>query len=194
MLLTEWELLTYDRDLITEAVSSGKPIVLKNVILQRADVENQNGRTYPMEILQREAKKYDQVIQERRALGELDHPESPVVNLKNASHNITEMYFRDNDLIGTLEILSTPCGNILRELLRNGIKCGISSRGLGSVNELGDGKVEVQDDYSLICFDVVSNPSTQGAFINEATDPAIQKVVKWSKVGGLVHEFLTELK
>lgn len=195
MLLTEWVPLKYDRQLIVEAARTGGPIILKNVVLQRADDENQNGRIYPMGILQREVKKYGQVIDERRALGELDHPESPVVNLKNASHNITEAYFRGNDLVGTMEVLSTPMGNILRELLKNNILLGVSSRGLGSIRELGEGTVEVQDDYSLICFDVVSNPSTQGAFINESVAQAeIQKVVKWNRVSGLVHDFLTELK
>ena len=194
MLLTEWRPLKYDRQLVMEAVKSGGPIVLKNVILQRADEENQNGRIYPMAILQREVKKYEQVIKERRALGELDHPESPVVNLRNASHNITEVYFRGNDLVGTMEILSTPMGNILRELLKNNILLGVSSRGLGSIRELGEGTVEVQDDYSLICFDVVSNPSTQGAFINESANAEVQKIVKWNRVSGLVNDFLAELK
>lgn len=194
MLLTEWVPLEYDRQLIVEAARSGGPIVLKNVVLQRADAENMNGRIYPMAILQREVKKYEQVIQERRALGELDHPESPVVNLKNASHNITDAYFRGNDLVGNLEVLSTPSGNILRELLKNNILLGVSSRGLGSIRELGEGTVEVQEDYSLICFDVVSNPSTQGAFINESANAEVRKVVKWNRVSGLVHDFLTELK
>lgn len=194
MLLTEWLPLKYDRHLVMESARSGGPIILKNVVLQRADEENQNGRIYPMGILQREVKKYEQVIQERRALGELDHPESPVVNLKNASHNITEVYFRGNDLVGTMEILSTPMGNILRELLKNNILLGVSSRGLGSIRELGEGTVEVQDDYSLICFDVVSNPSTQGAFINESANAEIRQIVKWNRVSGLVNDFLTELK
>lgn len=194
MLLTEWLPLKYDKQLVMEAVRSGGPVILKNVILQRADEENMNGRIYPMAILQREVKKYEQVIRERRALGELDHPESPVVNLKNASHNIIEVFFRGNDLVGNLEILSTPSGNILRELLKNNILLGVSSRGLGSIKELGENTVEVQDDYSLICFDVVSNPSTQGAFINESVDAAVKKIVKWGRVSSLVNDFLTELK
>jgi len=115
----------------------------------------------------REAKKYSGVqIKERRALGELDHPDSSVVNLQNASHNILEMHWSGNDLVGTVEVLGTPSGNILKELFKSGIKLGISSRGLGSVKEIAeDNTVEVQPDFELIAFDFVSNPSTHGAFM-----------------------------
>ena len=156
---------------------NGKLIV--NGILQRADAKNQNGRVYPRETLVREAKKYAQVqIKERRALGELDHPDSSVVNLNNTSHNVLEMHWKGDDLIGTIEVLSTPAGNILKELFKAGIKLGISSRGLGSVEEIreSDGynvptggeepTVAVQPDFELIAFDFVSNPSTQGAFMS----------------------------
>ncbi len=192
MLLTTYTPLVYDKSFIKEAIEQGGPLILKNVILQRANAKNQNGRRYPMAILQREVAKYGEVIRERRALGELDHPDSPVVNLKNASHNITEAWFEGEDLKGNIEVLSTPSGNILKELLRNNIKCGVSSRGLGSVRELGEGEVEVEDDYALICFDVVSNPSTQGAFINEST--GVKPVSAWHRVDDLVRDFLTTLK
>jgi len=191
-LLTEYAPLTYSRQTITEALSKNQPIVLRDVVLQRANAKNQNGRIYPLEILMREAKKYQTFITERRALGELDHPESPVVNLKNTSHNITRMQFNGEDLMGDIEVLSTPCGNILKELLKNDIKLGISSRGLGSVKELGEGTVEVQEDFALICFDVVSNPSTQGAFINEAALARVHR--PWAKVEGLIYDFLAEVR
>ena len=116
----------------SERQNNGRVIV--SGILQRAGAKNQNGRIYPKETLMREAKKYSQqFINEKRALGELDHPDSSVVNLNNVSHNVLEMEFKGNDLVGTVEVLSTPSGNILKELLRSGIKLGISSRGLGSV-------------------------------------------------------------
>ena len=158
---------------------NGKLIV--NGVLQRADAKNQNGRVYPHETLMREAENYAKVqVKERRALGELDHPDSSVVNLNNVSHNVLEMHWNGKDLVGTVEVLGTPAGNILKELFKSGIKLGISSRGLGSVEEIheGDGynvstggedgepTVAVQPDFELIAFDFVSNPSTQGAFMS----------------------------
>ena len=134
-------------------------------ILQRAESKNQNGRIYPKDILAREAKEYSEVqVKERRALGDLDHPDSSVVNLSNVSHNVTEMHWDGDDLVGTVEVLSTPSGNILQELFVYGIRLGISSRGLGTINETNRGS-EVQDDFELIAFDFVSNPSTHGAFM-----------------------------
>ena len=157
---------------------NGGKLVVKGV-LQRAESKNQNGRIYPREVLLREVGKYlDTNVQERRALGELDHPESSVVNLNNASHNIVEMHWDGDDLLGTVEVLSTPAGNILKELFKSGIKLGISSRGLGSVEPVnekdGEDTVEVQPDFELIAFDFVSNPSTHGAFmrpVNESVQP-----------------------
>jgi len=157
---------------INESIkNNGKLIV--NGVLQRANAKNQNGRIYPRNTLMREADNYSKVqISERRALGELDHPDSSVVNLNNASHNILEMHWNGDDLVGTVEVLGTPAGNILKELFKSGIKLGISSRGLGSVEELGEAEgdenptVKVKDDFELIAFDFVSNPSTQGAFMS----------------------------
>ena len=156
--------------------NNGK-LVVKGV-LQRADAKNQNGRVYPKDILMREAKKYDEnFIKQSRALGELDHPDSSVVNLQNVSHNIKGMHFEGDNLLGTVEVLTTPSGNILRELFKNGIKLGISSRGMGSVEAVnednGDQTLKVGDDFELIAFDFVSNPSTHGAFMypmNEGVD------------------------
>ena len=153
---------------INESLAKNGKLIVSGV-LQRADAKNQNGRIYPAETLMREAKKYSQVqIKERRALGELDHPDSSVVNLNNVSHNILEMHWKGKDLVGTVEVLGTPAGNILKELFKSGIKLGISSRGLGSVEEMNEGEgdtVEVQPDFELIAFDFVSNPSTHGAFM-----------------------------
>ena len=167
-------------------------------VLQRADAKNQNGRVYPRNILMREAKKYADVnIKERRALGELDHPDSSIVNLNNVSHNVTEMHWDGNDLVGTVEVLSTPSGNILKELFKCGIKLGISSRGLGSVKQLGEGEVQVQDDFELIAFDFVSNPSTHGAFLkpmNESVNPGLITPSKYATVNKLITDILTDIK
>ena len=168
------------KEQINESISDNDGRLIVKGVLQRADSKNQNGRVYPKETLVREAKKYAETqIRERRALGELDHPDSSVVNLNNVSHNVREMHWKGDDLAGTIEVLGTPAGNILKELFKAGIKLGISSRGLGSVEEIkeGDGysdttpggeepTVAVQPDFELIAFDFVSNPSTQGAFMS----------------------------
>ena len=164
---------------INESISENNGKLIVKGVLQRAESKNQNGRVYPREVLLKEVGKYlENQVTERRALGELDHPESSVVNLNNASHNIVEMHWDGDDLMGTVEVLSTPAGNILKELFRSGIKLGISSRGMGSVEPMkeadGEDTVEVQPDFELIAFDFVSNPSTHGAFmrpVNESVQP-----------------------
>ena len=163
---------------ITESIKENDGKLIVRGVLQRAEAKNQNGRIYPREILQREAKKYhEEFIKQRRAMGELDHPESSVVNLQNVSHNISEMNWEGDNLLGTVEVLGTPSGNILKELFKAGIKLGISSRGMGSVETVsesdGDQVTQVQPDFELIAFDFVSNPSTHGAFMhpmNESVD------------------------
>ena len=168
MLLTEYRTFKVDKRLVEASIKENRSLVVKGVI-QRAEAKNQNGRIYPREILEREIKKYAEgPIKERRALGELDHPESSVINLQNVSHNVTKVKMVGDDVYGEVEILSTPAGNILKELFRNGITVGISSRGMGSVQESGNGTVEVQDDFELLCFDFVSTPSTHGAFMKPA--------------------------
>ena len=141
----------------------------------------------------KEAKKYAEIqIQERRALGELDHPDSSVVNLNNASHNVLEMHWKGNDLLGTVEVLGTPAGNILKELFKSGIKLGISSRGLGSVKEIyedGQDAVEVQPDFELIAFDFVSNPSTHGAFMRPVNE-SVQKNTPQSNIEGILNSIM----
>ena len=181
---------------INESLSqNGGRLVVKGV-LQRADAKNQNGRRYPKHILTREAQKYNELIKQRRALGEIDHPDSGVINLNNVSHNITDMHWDGNDLVGTVEILTTPAGNILRELFKAGITLGISSRGMGSVRELGEGAVEVQEDFDLICFDFVSNPSTQGAFlrpVNESVNPGlVTKASKYTNINKIITNIISE--
>ncbi len=170
---------------INESMKDNGGKLVVSGILQRANAENQNGRIYPKEILVREAKKYDSsFIKERRAMGELDHPESSVVNLANVSHNIRDMQWRGDDLVGTVEVLPTPAGNILKELFRSGIKLGISSRGMGSVetideDDAGKQTVAVQPDFELIAFDFVSNPSTQGAFLHPTNEGVINESVEY---------------
>ncbi len=153
---------------INEALKENNGKLVVKGVLQRAEAKNQNGRVYPREILVREAKKYDEnFVKQNRALGELDHPDSSVVNLQNVSHNVKDMHFEGDNLVGTVEI----------QLFQNGIKLGISSRGLGSVEMVresnGDTISKVGDDFELIAFDFVSNPSTHGAFLypmNESVD------------------------
>ena len=136
-------------------------------VMQRAVAENQNGRTYSKDILQREAAKYVKEFVDRgNAFGELDHPESPVVSLKNASHVVKDLYWKGDDLMGKVELLNTPAGNIVKEIIKAGHTIGISSRGTGSVDQTNEGHLEVQDDFDLVCWDFVSNPSTHGAFMN----------------------------
>jgi len=192
-LLCEYTELHYDRSILTESLDGNKPLVLRNVVLQRANAKNQNGRVYPKEILMREASIYKKsFVDTRRALGELDHPESPVVNLKNVCCNVVGLWTEGDDVRGDVEILTTPTGNIVKELIKNNIRLGISSRGMGSVRQMGENTVEVQEDFSLICFDVVSNPSTIGAFINENVHT--QAINEYDSINKLIHDFLSEIK
>lgn len=167
-------------------------------VLQRAGAKNQNGRIYPKHILQRECQRYqNEYIDQHRALGELDHPESSVVNLNNVSHNVVKIWWDGDDLKGAVQILDTPSGKILKELFRAGITLGISSRGLGSVKELrNESAVEVQEDFELICWDFVSNPSTHGAFMrpthmNESVNTNI-KTNKYTNVNSIITSILCE--
>ena len=181
---------------INESLKENNGKLIVSGILQRADAKNQNGRVYPQKILMREAEKYAKTfIRERRALGELDHPDSSVVNLQNASHNVTEMHWKGRNLLGTVEVLGTPAGNILKELFKSGIKLGISSRGLGSVEAISEsGGEEVQDDFELIAFDFVSNPSTHGAFMspmNEGVQKGKNRVCgKWCRTEAIINDIM----
>lgn len=186
-------------EMVNESMEKNNGRLIVKGVLQRAEAKNQNGRVYPRDILMREAKKYSDVnIKERRALGELDHPDSSVVNLNNVSHNVVEMHWAGNDLVGTVEVLSTPAGNILKELFRCGIKLGISSRGMGSVKQLGESEVQVQDDFELIAFDFVSNPSTHGAFLSPIHESVNKSNTtassKYDAVNRLITDILTDIK
>ena len=163
-LLTEWTPFEYTQDAITESRKNNAGKVMMRGILQKADTLNQNGRVYPAPILEREVRNYQKFIKENRALGECDHPDSSVVELKNASHIIREAYMDGDTCYGTVELLDTPNGKILQSLVESGVTLGISSRGVGSTKHEGDYDV-VQDDFQLICWDFVSEPSTPGAFV-----------------------------
>ena len=166
MILTEHIPFKVNRQLAEQSIKENKPLVVSGII-QAANKKNQNERVYPKGILEREVNKYiEGPIKENRALGELDHPDSSVVNLNNVCHIMKKIWWEGNDVHGTAEILPTPAGNILKALFAAGVTVGISSRGMGSVEEnLMEGTVEVQDDYDLLCWDFVSNPSTNGAYM-----------------------------
>ena len=173
--------------------AKGRPGVFEvEGIMQRASSENQNGRVYKKEILEREAKKYmDEFVKNGNAFGELDHPESPVVSLKNASHIVKDLYWDGDDLMGRVELLNTPAGNIVKEIIKAGHTIGISSRGTGSVQQTNEGQLEVQPDFELVCWDFVSNPSTHGAFMNPVSLNENKAIVeKFTRVNSLINDIL----
>ena len=185
------------QDMLTEAekkyVANGGMILTGK--LQEAEVQNGNGRVYPRKILEREMKNYMMLVKDRRALGELDHPDDSVINLKNASHMVTDAWWDGNNVMGKVKILNTPSGKILQQLVNDGVKLGISSRALGSVNE-SDGRTMVQEDLQLICFDFVSEPSTPNAFmaLQEAKNIRIETDIfdKKYKLNRMLNEILEE--
>jgi len=146
--------------------------------IQEADVKNGNGRKYPEKILRREVEKYQQLVAENRALGECDHPESSVINLKNVSHMVTKIWWDGPAVMAKLKILPTPSGQVIKSLVESGVKLGISSRGLGSTHQ-SNGVTMVDDDFQLICFDMVSEPSTPGAFMMQE---AKNRLIKNEKI------------
>ena len=161
-------------------------------VMQRAGAKNQNGRVYEKKLLQRETKKYmDEFVKNGNAFGELDHPESPVVSLKNASHVVKHLYWNGDDLMGKVELLNTPAGNIVKEIIKAGHTIGISSRGTGSVQQTNEGTLEVQPDFELVCWDFVSNPSTHGAFMNPvALNESKGKVTKYDNLDSIINDIL----
>jgi hypothetical protein len=180
------------QDLLTEEekkyVANGGMILSGK--LQESDVQNGNGRIYPHAVLMREMKNYQKLVEERRALGELDHPEDSVINLRNASHMITEVWWDNKSVMGKVKVLNTPSGKILQELVGDGVKLGISSRGMGSVTE-AQGQTIVEDDFQLICFDFVSEPSTPNAFMmQEAKNFNNQVFTKADRINRLLNEVL----
>jgi hypothetical protein len=181
-------------NILTESKQASDKLIVKGVV-QRADAINQNGRRYPKHILERECKRYQEVeIKQKRALGELDHPESSVVNLRNVSHNITALEWKGNDLIATIEILSTPSGNILKELFKADITLGISSRGMGSVKRISESsdEVEIQEDFQLLCWDFVSDPSTHEAFMRPIKENKHTRNI-YNKANDIIHEIICKL-
>jgi len=170
------------QDLLTEEekrqVAEGA--VIMTGILQKANTRNGNGRTYPVQVLRREMDNYQKCIQDNRALGELDHPEDSVINLRNASHMVTQTWWDGDTVLGKVKILDTPSGKILKALIKDGVKLGISSRGLGSVSE-SNGETVVEDDFQLICFDFVSDPSTPDAYMSMTMKMAEGKENVYSK-------------
>ena len=164
-ILREWYSIDYKPELIKESrEKNGGKLVLQGVI-QKAETKNQNKRVYPRDVLRREIENYQKAVRENRAVGECDHPESSSVSLKNVSHVIREMWWDGDSVLGRVELLPTPSGKILESLLESGITIGISSRGVGSTEKTNEGFDVVQPDYQIICFDLVSEPSTPGAYL-----------------------------
>ena len=158
--------------------------------LQEAEVQNGNGRVYPRPVLEREVKRYAKVVEDRRALGELDHPDSSIINLANVSHMITEVWMDGPAVMGKCKVLDTPSGQILRALVDSGVKIGISSRGMGSVREQR-GQTIVEDDFQLICFDIVSEPSTPNAFMALSEGKLVnEQIEKNNKIITLMNEIV----
>ena len=165
--LQEFMNLDYSNDLLSEEERQGNKQGIHLVLagkIQAAGKKNGNGRIYPRPILEREMKNYTKLVKEGRAVGELDHPDSSVIELKNASHLITEVWWDGDDVMGKLKILDTPAGKIAKDLVKGGVQLGISSRGLGSTRQ-ERGITMVEDDFQLLCFDLVSEPSTTGAYL-----------------------------
>ena len=180
------------QDLLTEAekmyVRNGGMMLTGK--LQEADVQNGNGRVYPAAIMEREVKKYAGMVKDNRALGELDHPDSSIINLANVSHMVTEVWMDGPSVMGKIKVLNTPSGQILKALVESGVKTGISSRGMGSVREQM-GKTIVEDDFQLICFDIVSEPSTPNAFMSLSENKLRnEQVEKKNKIINLMNEII----
>ena len=191
-LLIEHMPFKVDKLLVEQSIKENKPLRVGGII-QRAGVKNHNGRIYEQKILEREIKKYiDGPVKEKRALGELDHPESSVINLNNVSHNIVEVTMKGGDVHGVIEILTTPAGNILKELFRCGVTVGISSRGMGSVEENSEGVLMVQEDFDLLCFDFVSTPSTPGAYMTPMNEGVNTPTTDYTKVNNVIRDIICD--
>jgi hypothetical protein len=182
------------QDLLTEDEKryvAGGGMILSG-IMQKADAINGNGRIYPHRVLMKEVENYGKLVNDRRALGELDHPEDSVINLKNASHLVTKIWWQGKDVMGKVKVLDTPSGKVLQELVKSGVSLGISSRGMGSVRE-DQSQTIVEDDFQLICFDFVSEPSTPGAFMmKEAREYQNKVFTKADRINRLLNEVLND--
>ena len=173
---------------LTENISDAGNLLVEGV-LATAEVKNGNGRYYSKDLWDREMGKYSELIEQRRSMGELDHPESSVVNLKNVSHLISEYWWDGDNVMGKIEILPTPSGNLLKELICHGVTVGVSSRGMGSLEQRG-GVMEVQDDFELLCWDFVSTPSNPGSFMGVLQEGKQTFEYDYTKVNSIVHEIL----
>ena len=193
-LINSYQVFDYTPDMIKEAREANEGKVVMKGILQKSDTLNQNGRIYPRNILTREVRNYQKFIIENRALGELDHPDSSVVNLKNVSHIVREAHIEGDVVYGSVEILDTPSGKILQSLVESGVKLGISSRGVGTTKKQDDYQI-VQDDFQLICWDFVSEPSTPGAFMmaegRQINPEELQKVfTKSDRIDRIINDII----
>ncbi len=194
-LLIETEAFSLTKQQINESLNKNNGRLIVTGVLQRAEAQNQNGRVYPKKVLQREVTKYKKrEIKENRAYGELDHPDSSVVELKNTSHIVRDVWWNGNDVMGKVEILKTPAGNIIKELLKAGCTVGISSRGMGSIKEMKNGAVMVEDDFDLVCWDFVSNPSTHGAFMRPLSESVNKNTIKsYKKINNIIRDIICEI-
>jgi len=181
------------QDLLTEDekrfVAEGGMIISGK--LQQANTKNGNGRVYSEAILKREVNNYQKSVRERRALGELDHPDDSVINLRNASHMITEIWWDNDSVMGKIKVLNTPNGNILRALVKDEVTLGASSRGVGSVTEGPDGTM-VNEDFQLICFDMVSEPSTPGAYMSLSEGKIKETFSKADRINRALNDILED--
>ena len=188
-LLIETHTVKISPSQLTENVNKESGNLMVEGILATAEVKNGNGRYYSKGLWDREMDKYSELIEQRRSMGELDHPESTVINLKNVSHLISEYWWDGDNVMGKIEILPTPSGNILKELVKAGVTVGVSSRGMGSLEERG-GVMEVQDDFELLCWDFVSTPSNPGSYMHTLNEGKQNVVYDYTNVNKIIHEIL----
>ena len=189
-LLIETHTIKISSSQLTENVSNESGNLLVEGILATAEVKNGNGRYYSKELWGREMDKYNELIEQRRSMGELDHPESTVINLKNVSHLISEYWWDGDNVMGKIEILPTPSGTILKELIKSGVTVGVSSRGMGSLEENRQGVMEVQDDFELLCWDFVSTPSNPGSYMTTLNEGKNSITYDYTNVNKVIHEIL----
>jgi hypothetical protein len=188
-ILIETNIFQPTKGLLSEGKTSNRGLPLVEGILATAEVKNGNGRYYPRKLWEREISKYMNSVKENRALGELDHPETTVINLKNVSHNITELWWDGDHIMGKIEILPTPSGNILKALIESNITVGVSSRGTGSLKQ-GASVLEVQDDFDLLCWDFVSTPSNPGSYMNVIAEGLTSNNKDFTKANQIIQEIL----
>jgi hypothetical protein len=191
-ILIETNLFNPTTSLISEGKLSERGNPMVEGILATAEIKNGNGRYYSRELWERELKKYMVSVNEKRALGELDHPESQIINLKNVSHNITELKWNGDKIIGKIEILPTPSGNILKALIGSGIKVGVSSRGMGSLKQVGE-TMEVQDDFELLAWDFVSTPSNPDSWMSPIHESLVESNPHSLNLYSGVNRIITEI-